>query len=323
MTIKQVLDKVKENDPNADTTVIELAYELAFKAHDGQLRRSGEPYIQHTLHTAYVLTQLKAYLNTIAAGLLHDVPEDTDYTLEDIEKIFGKDIEFLVEGITKLSKIKYRGIERYAENLRKMFLAMANDPRVVLIKFADRFHNLRTLDALPPEKQERIARETLDIYAPVAGPLGIWRLKWQMEDMCFKYLHPDEYKKLEYKYEVEKKAERHKYIQKVKAALNQKLEEAHVEHEITGRFKHLYSIFKKMNRKDRKFDEIYDVFALRIIVPTVADCYKALGIVHTVWKPMISRFKDYISVPKPNGYRSIHTTVFGPNGKATEFQIRT
>ncbi len=323
MTIKQVLDKVKENDPHADTTVIELAYELAFKAHDGQLRRSGEPYIQHSLHTAYVLAQIKADLNTIAAGLLHDVPEDTDYTLEDIEKIFGKDIEFLVEGITKLSKIKYRGIERYAENLRKMFLAMANDPRVVLIKFADRFHNLRTLEALPREKQERIARETLDIYAPVAGLLGIWRLKWQMEDICFKYLHPDEYKKLEYKYEVEKKAERHKYIQKVKTVLNQKLDEARIEHEITGRFKHLYSIYKKMHRKDRKFDEIYDVFALRVIVPTVADCYKALGIIHTVWKPMISRFKDYISVPKPNGYRSIHTTVFGPNGKATEFQIRT
>lgn len=323
MTIKQVIDKIKENDPNADITVVELAYDLAAKAHEGQLRKSGEPYIQHSLHTAYVLAQIKADLNTIAAGLLHDVPEDTDYTLDDIEKIFGKDIEFLVEGITKLSKIKYRGIERYAENLRKMFLAMANDPRVVLIKFADRFHNLRTLEALPPEKQERIARETLDIYAPVAGLLGIWRLKWQMEDICFKYLHPDEYKKLEYTYEVEKKAERHKYIQKVKSVLNQKLGEAHVEHEITGRFKHLYSIYKKMHRKDRKFDEIYDVFALRVIVPDIADCYKALGIIHTIWKPMISRFKDYISVPKPNGYRSIHTTVFGPNGKATEFQIRT
>lgn len=323
MTLQQIIDKVKENDPNADLTLIELAYDLAAKAHDGQLRRSGEPYIEHSLHTAYVLAQIKADVNTVAAGLLHDVPEDTDYSLDDVEKLFGKDIEFLVEGITKLSKIKYRGIERYAESLRKMFIAMANDPRVVLIKFADRLHNLKTLDALPPEKQERIAKETLEIYAPVAGLLGIWRLKWQMEDICFKYLHPEEYKKLEYKFEIEKKAERHKYIQKVKAILHEKLDEAHVEHEITGRFKHLYSIYKKMQKKDRKFDEIYDVFALRVIVPTVADCYKALGILHTIWKPKINRFKDYISVPKPNGYRSIHTTVFGPNGKATEFQIRT
>lgn len=323
MTIEQIIDKAKENDPQADTTALEFAFEVAEKAHHGQLRRSGEPYIEHCLHTAYVLTQIKADMNTVIAGLLHDVPEDTDYTLDDIEKLFGQDVASLVEGITKLSKIKYRGVERYAENLRKMFLAMADDLRVVLIKFADRLHNLKTLSALPPEKQLRIARETMEVYVPIAGLLGVERLKWQMEDICFKYLHPEEYKKLEYKYEVERKAERHKYIQKVKTALAEKLQEAKINFEITSRFKHLYSIYKKMQLKDRKFDEIYDVFALRVLVPTIEDCYKTLGIIHSVWRPMISRFKDYISVPKPNGYRSLHTTVFGPEGKATEFQIRT
>jgi len=323
MTIKQVIDKVKENDPGADTTALELAFQLADKAHHGQSRKSGEPYIEHCLHTAYVLTQIKADMNTVIAGLLHDVPEDTDYTLDDIKKLFGEDVKNLVEGITKLSKIKYRGVEIYVENLRKMFLAMADDLRVILIKFADRLHNLKTLSVLPEEKQKRIALETMEIYVPIAGLLGVERLKWQMEDICFKILYPEEYDKLQYKYEVEKKAERHKYIQKTKVALSEKLKEAGVQFEITSRFKHLYSIYKKMQQKDRKFDEIYDVFALRVIVPTVEDCYKTLGILHSVWKPMISRFKDYISVPKPNGYRSLHTTVFGLEGKATEFQIRT
>jgi len=323
MTIQQIIDKVKANDPKADTTALELAFELAEKAHKGQVRKTGEPYISHCLHTAYTLAQMKADINTVVAGILHDVPEDTDYALDDIEKLFGKDVASLVQGITKLSKIKYRGIERYVESLRKMFLAMADDLRVILIKFADRLHNLKTLNALPTEKRMRIAKETLEVYVPIAGLLGIWTLKWQMEDICFKYIYPEEYKKLEYKYEVEKKVERHKYTQKVKTILSQKLKEAGVDHEITGRFKHLYSIYKKMQNKNRKFDEIYDVFALRVIVPTVADCYKTLGIIHSIWKPMISRFKDYISVPKPNGYQSLHTTIFGPEGKATEFQIRT
>ena len=323
MTIEQIVNKIKENDPRADVEMLRLAYDFAAGAHKGQKRKNGEPYIQHSLHTAFVLAQMKADLSTIIAGILHDVPEDTEHTLDEIEKDFGKEIASLVEGVTKLSKIKYRGIERYLENLRKMFLAMADDLRVILIKFADRFHNLRTLDALPPEKQKRIAQETMEIYAPIAGLLGIGRLKWQMEDLCFKYLQPEEYKKLEYEYEVEKKLERHKYIEKIKNILNKELGEAKIKAEITGRFKHLYSIYKKMRTKDRKFDEIYDVFALRVIIPTVADCYKVLGIIHSVWKPNMNRFKDYIAVPKPNGYRSLHTTVFGPGGKATEFQIRT
>lgn len=323
MTIEQIINKVKENDPKADTDLLTLAYEYANKYHGNQKRKSGEPYIQHSLHTAFVLAQIKADLNTVIAGLLHDVPEDTEATLEDIKQNFGEEVGFLVEGITKLSKIKYRGVERYRESLRKMFLAMAKDERVILIKFSDRLHNLRTLDALPKEKRLRIARETMEIYAPIAGILGVWRLKWQLEDICFKYLYPEEYKKLEYKYEVEKKVERNKYTQKVKNILGQKLQENGITYTIEARFKHLYSIYKKIQQKERKFDEIYDVFALRVIVPTIQDCYKTLGIIHGLWKPKANRIKDYIAVPKPNGYSSLHTTVYGPENKATEFQIRT
>lgn len=323
MTIEQVIKRIKELDPKADTSLVELAYDYAVIAHDGQFRRSGEPYIIHPLNTAYLLADIKADLPTITAGLLHDVPEDTEYTLLDIKDNFGEEVANLVEGITKLSKIKYRGIERYAESLRKMFVFMASDIRVVLIKFCDRLHNLRTLEVLPEEKQKRIAQESLEIYAPIAGLLGIHHLKWQIEDLCFKYLYPEEFKKLEYKYEVEQKAERNQFIQHTKEILEKELDKAEMPHEISGRFKHLYSIWQKMQRKDRRFDEIQDVFALRVVVPTIADCYKTLGIIHSIWKPKISRFKDYIGVPKPNGYRSLHTTVFGIEGKATEFQIRT
>jgi len=303
--------------------MIQLAFEFAQKAHADQKRKNGEPYIQHSLHTAFVLTQIKADLETVVAGLLHDIPEDTEYTLADIEKNFGEEVADLVEGITKLSKIKYRGIERYSESLRKMFLAMAKDLRVILIKFADRLHNLRTLESLPLEKRLRIAKETLEIYAPIAGLLGVFRLKWQLEDICFKHLYPEEYKKLEYKYEVEKKYEHNQYIQKTKNILGAKLKEAKIPFQITSRFKHLYGIYLKMQKKDRKFAEIYDVFAMRVVVPSIADCYKTLGIIHSLWRPNPSRFKDYIAVPKPNGYRALHTTVYGLEGKSCEFQIRT
>jgi len=323
MTINQIITQFKENNPKADTTMIQLAFEFAQKAHADQKRKNGEPYIQHSLHTAFVLTQIKADLETVVAGLLHDIPEDTEYALSDIEKNFGKEVADLVEGITKLSKLKYRGVERYSESLRKMFLAMAKDLRVILIKFADRLHNLRTLESLPLEKRLRIAKETLEIYAPIAGLLGVFRLKWQLEDICFKHLYPEEYKKLEYKYEVEKKYEHNQYIQKTKNILGTKLKEAKIPFQITSRFKHLYSIYLKMQKKDRKFDEIYDVFAMRVVVPNIADCYKTLGIIHSLWRPNPSRFKDYIAVPKPNGYRALHTTVYGPEGKSCEFQIRT
>ncbi len=323
MTIEQIIKKVQENDPKADITMLKLAYEYADRAHKGQKRMSGEPYIQHSLHTAYLLAQMRADLNTVIAGILHDVPEDTKYTLSDVKKNFGPDVASLVKGITKLSKLKYRGVKRYRESLRKMFLAMARDLRVILIKFCDRLHNLRTLDALPEKKRIRIAKETMEIYAPIAGLLGVWRLKWQMEDICFKYLEPEEYKKLEYKYEIEKKVERSKFIQKVKNVLGKELKKEGINFKIEGRFKHLYSIYQKMQRKDRKFDEIYDVFALRVIVDNVPDCYKVLGIIHSLWKPKPNRLKDYIAVPKANRYRSLHTTVFGPDNKSTEFQIRT
>ena len=303
--------------------MIQLAFEFAQKAHADQKRKNGEPYIQHSLHTAFILTQIKAELETVVAGLLHDIPEDTEYTLADIEKNFGEEVADLVEGITKLSKIKYRGIERYSESLRKMFLAMAKDLRVILIKFADRLHNLRTLESLPLEKRLRIAKETLEIYAPIAGLLGVFRLKWQLEDICFKHLYPEEYKKLEYKYEVEKKYEHNQYIQKTKNILGAKLKEAKIPFQITSRFKHLYGIYLKMQKKDRKFAEIYDVFAMRVVVPSIADCYKTLGIIHSLWRPNPSRFKDYIAVPKPNGYRALHTTVYGLESKSCEFQIRT
>ncbi|MCK5062034.1 bifunctional (p)ppGpp synthetase/guanosine-3',5'-bis(diphosphate) 3'-pyrophosphohydrolase [Candidatus Parcubacteria bacterium] len=323
MTIQQIINKVKSNNPKADIDLLKLAYDFAEQAHDKQKRQTGEPYIQHSLHTAFLLAQIKADINTVIAGILHDVPEDTEKTLKDVEKNFGAEIAGLVEGITKLSKIKYRGVERYRESLRKMFLAMARDLRVILIKFCDRLHNLRTLDALPLEKRTRIARETMEIYAPIAGLLGIWRLKWQMEDICFKYLYPEEFKKLEYKYEVEKKAERNQYSQKIKNILGAALKKEKIKYEIEDRFKHLYSIYKKMQNKNRKFDEIYDVFALRVIAPTISDCYKTMGIIHSIWKPNPDRIKDYIAVPKPNGYRSLHTTVFGLENRATEFQIRT
>lgn len=323
MTIERIVKKFKENHPEAQTEVLEKAFKFAEEAHSGQTRKNGDPYIQHPLHTAYLLTEIKADLMTVAAGLLHDVPEDTEKTLNDIKTEFGSEIASLVKGVTKLGKLKYRGIERYRENLKKMFLAMTNDLRVIFIKFCDRLHNLRTLENLPPDKQKRIAQETLEIYAPIAGMLGIARLKWQMEDICFKFLYPEKFNDLEYKYEVEKKVERNRFFQKVKSILTPKLEEASVDCEIEVRFKHLYSIYLKMQEKDRKFDEIYDVFALRIIVSTIDDCYKVLGIIHTLWKPKPNRFKDYIAVPKPNGYRSLHTTIFGPEGKATEFQIRT
>jgi GTP pyrophosphokinase len=323
MDIKQLLNKVKEYNPDSDTDMINLAYEFAEKAHAGQKRKSNEAYIQHCLHTALLLAQIKADQPTIIAGLLHDVPEDTEQTLDDIKKNFGDDVASLVEGITKLSKLKYRGVERYRESLRKMFLAMAKDIRVVLIKFCDRLHNLRTLDSLTEEKRTRIARETMEIYAPIAGLLGVWRIKWQMEDLCFKYLYPEEFSKLEYKYEVEQKVERNQYIAKIKNLLGSELKKAGIPCTIEGRFKHLFSIYRKMKLKGKQFDEIQDVFALRAITDSVENCYKIFGIIHTLWKPKPNRIKDYIAVPKPNGYRSLHTTVFGPEGKSTEFQIRT
>jgi len=323
MTIERVIKKFQENHPDTDAVVLQVAYDFAEDAHRGQLRKNGEPYVQHPLHTAYMLAEMKADLATVTSGLLHDVPEDTERTLEEINILFGQEVAFLVEGVTKLGKIRYRGVERYRENLKKMFLAMSSDLRVIFIKFCDRLNNLRTIEGLPPHKQKRIAQETMEIYAPIAGLLSMGKLKWQLEDICFKLLYPDKYHELEYAYEVEQKVERNQFFQKIKNIVAPRLEQAEINYEIEARFKHLYSIWHKMEEKKKKFDEIYDVFALRIIVSSIDDCYKTLGIIHTLWKPKPHRFKDYIAVPKPNGYRSLHTTIFGPEGRAAEFQIRT
>ena len=324
MTINQVVAQAKNHLLSEDDiTLIKSAYNFAAQAHQGQKRITGEPYLEHPLQTAFIVAQMGLDAKTIAASLLHDVPEDTKYKLADIKKFFGEDIAFLVDSVTKLSSLEYHGQTRYRESLKKMFLAMAKDVRVIFIKFADRLHNLRTLEYLPDTKRQAIANETLNIYVPIADLLGIWHLKWQMEDLCFKYLHPTEYQELSQKYQIDKKLELNQYIKRMTKELSQALDKLGMPHEINGRFKHLYSIWHKMQDKNRKFNEIYDVFALRVIVPDLDSCYRTLGVIHNLWRPNMSRFKDYIALPKPNGYQSLHTTVFGPEGKATEFQIRT
>jgi GTP diphosphokinase / guanosine-3',5'-bis(diphosphate) 3'-diphosphatase len=321
--LDKLLIKIKNNHPKADLDMIKLAFEFAKNAHKGQKRLSGEPYFVHSLATAETLAEIKADTPTIIAGLLHDVPEDTDTTLEEIKENFGTEVAELVKGITKLSTVKYRGIDRYVENLKKMFIAAAQDSRVMVIKFADRLHNLKTLKYQPKHKQIRIAEETLKIYAPIAGLLGIWRLRWQLEDECFKFIYPKEYANLRKKYEISYQKEMKKIIDKANQKIAKEAIDQKIKYKISGRFKHLYSIWKKMQTKDKPFNEIYDVFAMRIIVDSISDCYKMLGIIHSLWKPQKDRFKDYISVPKPNGYRSLHTTIFCCEGKLIEFQIRT
>jgi len=303
--------------------LIKAAFDIAQKAHDGQKRKSGEPYIQHPLNVALTLAKMNLDIETITASLLHDVAEDTPYNLNDIEKQFGKTIYFLVNGVTKLNKIKHGSTKGKVENLRKMFLAMAQDIRVVLIKLVDRYHNMQTLNALPEKNQKRIASETLKIYAPIAHRLGMGELKGQLEDLAFKYLYPEEYKRLEN--EVAKIYEIHKnYIRKLEPILRELLKkEKVVPLEINARAKHFYSLYQKLLRHQMNFDEIHDLVAARIIVKDINDCYLALGAIHQVWKPMPGLIKDYIAMPKPNGYQSLHTSVFGPEGKITEIQIRT
>ena len=322
-SLNKLLKTIEKNNQKADLDMVRLAFEFASKAHEGQKRLSGEPYINHSMATAQTLAEIKADMPTIIAGILHDVPEDTDVTLKKVEKDFGKEVSTLIKGITKLSTVKYRGIDRYVENLKKMFVAAAQDYRVMIIKFADRLHNLKTLNHQPEHKQKRIAEETLKIYAPIAGLLGIWHLRWQLEDECFKYLYPKEYSELKDKYEIKQQKQRDKLIGVVTNNLSKEAKKNKLKYEISGRFKHLYSIWLKMKNEHKKFNEIYDVFAMRIIVDNVSDCYKMLGIIHSLWMPKKDRFKDYISIPKPNGYRTLHTTVFGPDGKLVEFQIRT
>lgn len=305
--------------------LLKNAYEFSELAHKDQKRKSGEPYFVHTFYVAKNLAEIGMDPITVTAGLLHDVPEDTKVTLEDIEKKFGKEVAFLVDGVTKLGRIRLRGSqeEYFLENLRKMFLAMAADIRVVIIRLADRLHNMRTLEFLPPDKQQRIARETMEIFAPIANRLGIGEIKGELEDLSFKYLDSENYKTTQKLIETSH-AEREEYINEIIHELKKSLGMSGIKVlDINGRIKHLYRLFLKLKKHDMNISRVYDVIAVRIIVPEVATCYEALGIVHKRFRPMVGRIKDYISLPKPNGYQSLHTTIFGPNGRIVEVQIRT
>ena len=322
LSIEDVINQVKSYNPEADTKLLKDAYQFAAVAHAGQKRLSGEDYIQHALACAFNLAKIRLDLATIVAGLLHDVPEDTNFTLEDIKKKFGKEVAKLVEGITKLGTLKYRGLERYAENLRKMFLAMTDDIRIILVKFADRIHNLQTLSAIRPDKRKRIALETLEIYAPIANRLGMGEMRGTLEDLAFPYVYPKEYAWVEDLAQNRLRLEV-KYIERIKKIIQKELVENKIEiSSIHGRIKHLYSLYKKLLERDKDINKIYDLIAIRIITKNVADCYRVLGVIHKKWTPLKGRIKDYIAQPKPNGYQSIHTTVFAERGKIVEFQIR-
>lgn len=323
MNFEVLLSKIKSYNPTADSTLIRDAYHFAESAHTEQYRVSGDPYIEHPLGVASILAELELDVITIVGGLLHDVVEDTQITLEEIEARFGKRVALIVNGVTKLSRIEYKSKEeQQVENLRKMFFAMAEDIRVILIKLADRLHNMRTLRYLPAERQKEIAAETLDVFAPLAHRLGISRIKAELEDTALRYLEPEKYYELVDKV-AKKRVERDNYIKDAIELLQVKLEEVGLECEIQGRAKHFYSIYKKMQEQQKDFSEIYDLIAIRVIVNTVKDCYGALGIIHTLWKPIPGRFKDYIAMPKINMYQSLHTTVMGPEGEPLEIQIRT
>jgi len=322
-TIEEVINKMKKNNKKTDSKLILKAYNFAKEKHGNQTRKSGEPYIIHPLQVANTLAELGLDDSTICAALLHDVVEDTEATYQDLVNEFSLEIAEMVDGVTKLSKLNYESVEeQQVENYRKMFLAMGKDIRVILIKLSDRLHNMKTLKYLSRDRQIANAKETMELYAPLANRLGMYSLKWQLEDLGFKYLYPEEYREL-----VEgidrKREERLEFIDKIEEQIKQELKKQKIEAEITGRAKHLYSIYRKMKRDNSSLDQIYDLFALRIIVNSVKDCYAALGVVHELYNPMPGRFKDYIAVPKPNMYQSLHTTLIGEKGTPFEVQIRT
>ena len=322
-TIDDVLEKMKKNNRKSDLKLIKRAYDFAKEKHGDQLRKSGEPYIIHPVQVAYILAGLELDDATICAALLHDVAEDTDVTIKDIAKEFSPETAEMVDGVTKLGNLKYTSAEeQQVENYRKMFLAMGKDIRVILIKLADRLHNMRTLKYLKPDRQIAISKETQDLYAPLANRLGMYSLKWELEDLSFKYLNPEEYREIVDGI-AKKREERLQFIKIIVEQINEELKKQKIKAEITGRAKHLYSIYRKMKRDNKSLDQIYDLFALRILVDNVKDCYAALGVVHELYNPMPGRFKDYISVPKPNMYQSLHTTLIGPKGTPFEVQIRT
>lgn len=319
----ELIEKINKYHPSNDLSMVKRAYELARKAHGDQVRKSGEPYIIHPLCVAIILAELELDIESIVAGLLHDVVEDTSYSCEDITEMFNADVALLVDGVTKLAKIEYVSKEELqAENYRKMFLSMAKDIRVILIKIADRLHNMRTLKYMKPEKQREKAQETLDIYAPLADRLGISKIKVELEDLSLRYLEPEAYYDLADKIK-RKQSEREEFVEKIVSQIKEKCDEAGIKCEVYGRPKHFFSIYKKMHNKNKTIDQIFDLFAVRILVDTVTDCYAALGVVHELYKPIPNRFKDYISMPKANMYQSLHNTLIGPEGTPFEVQIRT
>ena len=323
ITIKDIIAEMKKHNKRTDAKLITKAYSYALSHHGDQKRKSGEPYIVHPMQVAYILSTLGLDDATICAALMHDLAEDTDVTIDDIAKEFSTEIADMVNGVTKLGKINYVSREEeQVENYRKMFLAMGKDIRVILIKLADRLHNMRTLKYLTRDRQIANAKETMELYAPLANRLGVYSLKWELEDLAFKYLYPEEFRELVEGID-KKREERLKFIDEIKDEIKLNLKKEKIEGEITGRAKHLYSIYRKMQRDNKTLDQIYDLFALRILVNSVKDCYAALGVVHELYTPMPGRFKDYISVPKPNMYQSLHTTLIGPNGTPFEVQIRT
>jgi GTP pyrophosphokinase len=320
--IDALIAKVQSYDPTMEAAWLRGVYELADAAHDGQHRASGEDYIEHPVAVARILADMEMDRATIAAAILHDVVEDTVVTSDEVAAKFGPEIAQLVDGVTKLTRIPYQSKEdAQVENLRKMFMAMARDIRVIIIKLADRLHNMRTLQSLPAAKQQTIARETIEIYAPIAHRLGIWKIKWDLEDLCLRYLDPEAYRDISERV-AKKRGERESAVENVVGLLRSQFAKLAIEADVTGRPKHFYSIYSKL-RKGRDFSTIYDLTAVRVIVDSVKDCYGALGIVHSTWKPIPGRFKDYIAMPKPNMYQSLHTTVVGPGGDPLEIQIRT
>ena len=320
---KDLVDAVYKNNPNADIEFLEEVYRFAEDLHKDQYRKSGEAYIIHPLSVAIILAELGMDETAVAAGLLHDVVEDTSCKRSGIADHFGEDVAFIVNGVTKLSKLECNSKEeRQLESYRKMFLSMAEDVRVVMIKLADRLHNMRTLRFQKEEKQRAIAQETLEIYAPIANRLGISKVKWELEDLCLRYLEPEAFYDLVERISM-KRDEREEYIQNIIGQMTKELDKVEIKAEISGRPKHFFSIYNKMKKQNKDLDELYDLIAVRLLVDSVKDCYAALGIVHTLWRPIPMRFKDYIAMPKPNMYQSLHTTVIGPNGDPFEIQIRT